>query len=415
MARRALMLLALAGCSASPQVELIAPEDGASVLEGEPIAFAANIIDEAPLSALRYQLVADPGGELDTTDSFAGTTATLLYERSLLLGPATVTLRVTDPDGQFGEDEIALTVVENSPPTVTMLTSATSVAADVDLAIDVQVADPDEGDLSVLALAWDGAEGPANADAAGLATGTARFDAPGAGQVTVTVTDPGGAIDVATLELDVYDADDDGDGWPDEADGGTDCDDADPDVFPGASEVCDGVDQDCDGVLDDGPEDGATYYPDADGDGWGSDAGASSCAQPDGWLSTSGDCDDADAEIHPGVDETCDGTDEDCDGSVDEDAVDGDAYYADVDGDGWGDADTTRLGCEGGDGVSTVAGDCDDTDALVSPDATEVCDAADTDEDCDGAADDDDTSASGETTWYLDSDHDGYGTTATSA
>ncbi len=49
--------------------------------------------------------------------------------------------------------------------------------------------------------------------------------------------------------------------------------------------------------------------------------------------------------------------------------------------------------------------DCDDDDATVNPRATEVCDGVDND--CDGTADESD--ASDASTWYLDTDGDGYG------
>jgi hypothetical protein len=52
--------------------------------------------------------------------------------------------------------------------------------------------------------------------------------------------------------------------------------------------------------------------------------------------------------------------------------------------------------------------DCDDTDPDVSPDATEVCDGVDND--CDDEVDEDD--AADVTTWYLDSDGDGFGVEA---
>ena len=49
-----------------------------------------------------------------------------------------------------------------------------------------------------------------------------------------------------------------------------DCDDSRIDVYPGATEVCDGVDQDCDAGIDE--ELSATWYLDADGDGWGTES-----------------------------------------------------------------------------------------------------------------------------------------------
>jgi len=57
-----------------------------------------------------------------------------------------------------------------------------------------------------------------------------------------------------------------------------------------------------------------------------------------------------------------------------------------------------------GDGFNALA-DCDDSDPLVHPDATEVCDFIDNN--CDGLVDGAD--APGAVVWYPDSDQDGYG------
>ncbi|MDP2306417.1 MAG: MopE-related protein [Pseudomonadota bacterium] len=95
---------------------------------------------------------------------------------------------------------------------------------------------------------------------------------------------------------------------------GDDCDDEDEDVFPGASEVpVDGVDQDCDG--------GETCYADTDEDGFGgADAYVSAdlaCSDAGSAVSDS-DCDDAEASVFPGADESCNSVDDDCDGRIDE-------------------------------------------------------------------------------------------------
>ena len=85
--------------------------------------------------------------------------------------------------------------------------------------------------------------------------------------------------------------DGDRDGWS----GLEDCDDEDGAVNPGAEEVCDGVDNDCDGEIDELDAAAGTWYTDADGDGYGTDASAvTSCEQPDGAVAEGGDCDEAD-------------------------------------------------------------------------------------------------------------------------
>ncbi len=114
------------------------------------------------------------------------------------------------------------------------------------------------------------------------------------------------------------------------------------------------------------------------------------------------DCDDHHASVHPDASELCDGLDNDCDNMVDEEASDAPMWFVDADGDGWGDEDVSS--CSQPDGSSSKNGDCDDTNASISPDAVEHCDGVD--EDCDGTVDNDAIDAS---LWYTDADADGYG------
>ena len=209
------------------------------------------------------------------------------------------------------------------------------------------------------------------------------------------------------------DADGDGFGDPDtsqtacEAPDGyvsaaTDCDDTHTEVWPGAIEVCDSLDNDCNGEIDDSVM--STWYTDADADGFGDPATAvDQCDGESGLVADGTDCDDTTANRHPDNPEVCDEVDNDCDDTVDEGVTS--VYYADADGDGFGDEDDTVDACGTSAGYVEDSSDCDDTVAAVNPDATELCNEVD--DDCDGDVDEDD--ALDATTWYADADNDHYG------
>jgi hypothetical protein len=213
-----------------------------------------------------------------------------------------------------------------------------------------------------------------------------------------------------------YYRDTDGDGYGDSTDTdytcspssgyvatGGDCDETNATINPGAIETCDGIDEDCDGTVDDGFL-YTDWYPDSDGDGYGQQGSTATswCSAPSGYAANDSDCDDGDASIHPGATETCDGLDEDCDGTID-DGVTYATYYRDSDGDGHGDSSVSDYTCSPSAGYVTTGGDCDDGDASINPGASETCDGVD--EDCDGTVDDGITYS----TYYRDSDGDGYG------
>ena len=222
-----------------------------------------------------------------------------------------------------------------------------------------------------------------------------------------------------------WDADADGHGTPDRtteacdtppgyADTADDCDDADASVNPRQSESCNGVDDDCDGDTDE-PDavDASRWYADADADGFGDpDDSTVACAPPAAHVADDTDCDDGAAAVHPGATELCNSIDDDCDGDIDDadpDVSDPTAWFADTDGDGFGDPDASTTACLQPSAHLADDTDCDDTDAAIHPAASEICD--DLDNDCDGDIDDDDSSldASTGTTWYADDDGDGYG------
>ena len=152
-----------------------------------------------------------------------------------------------------------------------------------------------------------------------------------------------------------------------------------------------------------------TQYVDNDGDGYG-DASVSKevCPGTAFFVEDDTDCDDTESTTNPGATEYCDGVDNDCDEDTDEDdAADASTWYADADADGYGDSTTTTASCEAPSGYVSIGTDCDDLNANINPDITEVCD--DIDNDCDGSTDEGVT-----TTYYADDDSDGYGDASSS-
>ena len=116
------------------------------------------------------------------------------------------------------------------------------------------------------------------------------------------------------------------------------------------------------------------------------------------------DCDDQNPLMNPGLSEDCDPFDNDCNGLVN-DGLTYYTYFVDTDNDGFGDANISIDTCLSSAPMGYVPNsiDCNDNDAAVNPDATEICD--DIDNDCSGAVNDGiDFFA-----YYLDSDADGFG------
>jgi hypothetical protein len=290
--------------------------------------------------------------------------------------------------------------------------------ADEGLTFDTWYADADGdgyGDAGSSVSTCDGAPAGYVADATDCNDADAAIN-PGASEVCNGIDDNCDGNADEGLTFDTWYADADGDSYGDAGssvstcDGApagyvadaTDCNDADAAVNPGATEVCNEIDDNCDGNIDEGVQ--STFYADADGDGYG-DAGSTTmaCSAPAGYVADATDCNDADAAVNPSATEVCNEIDDNCDGNIDEGVQS--TFYADADGDGYGDAGSTTMACSAPAGYVADATDCNDADAAVNPGATEVCNEID--DNCDGNIDE-----GVQSTFYADADGDGYGDAA---
>ena len=107
---------------------------------------------------------------------------------------------------------------------------------------------------------------------------------------------------------------------------------------------------------------------------------------PSGYVADNTDCDDTMGAINPGAAEICDGIDNNCDGQIDE-GLALTNYYADTDGDGYGNASVMLASCSAPVGYVTDNTDCNDNNAAVHPGAIEICDGIDNN--CNGLVDGD--------------------------
>lgn len=405
-----------------PHVTLLSPAHGASYAEGETVPVSALVTDADAVSNEELTLTWAGDGDLSSAPAFPQADG---YAEFSLTGVAA------------GDRSLSVTVTDAAGDTETATVDFTVIDGDLD-GDGFEVDDCNDTDAAVHPGAVERCDGVDN--------------------------DCDGAIDLGATDVSTWYADTDGDGY---GGGGSvttcaqpagyaatndDCDDANWSVSPGATELCNDRDDDCDAAVDESAADETTWFLDADGDGYGDDdVTLSACDEPAGYVSLGGDCEDGDIAYNPGASEdcadatdyncdgsvayadadadgfaacddcddsdalvnasgveVCDGVDDDCDGAVDEDtAADAGSWYADADGDAYGNGDASVTSCTGPSGYVADAADCDDSDSLVHPGATEVCGGAD--EDCDGVTDE--SGARGETTWYLDADTDGYGGT----
>ena len=154
-----------------------------------------------------------------------------------------------------------------------------------------------------------------------------------------------------------------------------DCDDGDPNINPIIPEVCDEIDNNCNGTIDEGVTIELSMKIPMEMDMEMTAPLYKPVKMHLVLLEQSGDCDDTNIYINPAIPELCDGLDNDCDSTVDEeDSSDVIYWYADTDGDGYGDPNDAQEGCSAPTGYVLNMDDCDDDSPTVNPGNAEICD-----------------------------------------
>lgn len=166
----------------------------------------------------------------------------------------------------------------------------------------------------------------------------------------------------------------------------SDCNDGNASINPAAVEACNSIDDNCNSLTDDGLT-YASYYADADGDGFGNASlSQNTCnGAPSGYVANNSDCNDNNSSINPGASEICNNTDDNCNGLTDDGLVFS-SYYADADGDGYGNASMSQNTCSGApSGYVADYSDCNDANGAIYPGTTELCNGID--DNCNGTTD----------------------------
>ena len=298
------------------------------------------------------------------------------------VGPNTVTLTVSDAQGNSATCSATVTVQDNTPPTALCQNFTTDL-------------DPD-GTYTLAPSSID--NGSSDNCSVSLSVSPSQFDCGdiGANTVTLTATDPSGntATCSATLTINPFvvihsvsstaeTCQGSGDGtitinattlggtlmYSINGGGSYQGSNTFTSVSPGSYSIVvlaqgtSGCSASANASVGSGPAP-TTWYKDLDGDGYTDGITHVLCSPPAGYVSSAqpGDCDDNNAAVNPGAAEACNGLDDNCDGIIPADEQDNDA-----------------------DGYRICDGDCNDSNPAINPGAAEVCNGID--DNCNGQID----------------------------
>ncbi len=378
-----------------PGVSFVEPQDGAVFEDGETITFVGRVDSSFTGGELLISWYSDIDGEFEDPDPPDPEGYVEFVTASLSPGTHVMTLRAIDANAEQGEDYITIEILgdvsvpdpEAPSLTITHPVDDEKGLDNADFVFGARVSDYQDDPTDIYVEVSELNNGficELEVDSGGNAQCAAAFPV-GDYQLTFTAVDSDGNEVNKTTPYSVVDPNDydfDGDGI---SINGGDCNDDNANIYPGAPEICDGLDNDCNEAT--GIDVGSECYDD-DGDGY--------CEVPPCLNASSSipDCDDTNASVSPVGVEVPNYLDDDCNTLVDDTTV-----RWDDDSDGYCEAPP----CEN---VGTTQSDCDDTNPLVNPAATEICDDG-IDNDCDALLNE--QNASGCSLYYNDSDGDGYG------
>ncbi len=181
-----------------------------------------------------------------------------------------------------------------------------------------------------------------------------------------------------------------------------DCNDSNASVNINAIEICNTLDDDCDGLINEGLT-VVTYYLDGDTDGFGNpNISQNSCTPLAGYVTNNTDCNDSNAQVRPSATEICNLIDDNCNGQINEGLVFIN-YFIDTDLDGFGAGPATNSCTPPSGNFVTNNFDCNNNNANIRPNATEVCNGID--DNCNTLADE----GLSFINYFIDNDGDGFG------
>ncbi len=124
-----------------------------------------------------------------------------------------------------------------------------------------------------------------------------------------------------------------------------------------------------------------TWFADADGDDFGGSSVVQCLRPANGFVlaelaagsTGTDDCNDENPAVNPAATEICNSIDDDCDAQIDENVQT--TFFADADGDGFGNVLVSQNACTAPVGFVSNSTDCDDADPLEFPGQTWFVDA----------------------------------------